>query len=441
MYFGEVNTDFDDEANEEEILTGIDKLSRHLEVEQLFDNILISDNRRLARQRKTDEVARGRDQMEMWFREHVLKHKVVVDSDKAASVRWDRNNGIFADVLLRADEVDEDVEEEEQINPTPSDSLRPSDGIPIGPFVNKSRSPSRSRKPRKSVLFPTHRALLIRSELFNTMFSSAFREAQETPYLQIVPVDCSPDVLELVLAFLYCEKADIPLELAIEVLFAADLLFIEKLKGKAAQIISTLGNGAAPAGEVTDANGETDLEDIIDIYDVIRAGWDTRVQRLEEFGARYLAARLERYIDQEEFLELVRESAGRVKERQETDTIELIDESVALLFSPWYVQTNTSYSIRYYLSERFRLRFEDAGLDEMLDEDAAESLLPGADVADEDAHLDKSPVVVVGDTSIEGVIRTLDGEEIDDEFAQDALNYRILLNKIDLLLDRLKLDA
>lgn len=74
----------------------------------------------------------------------------------------------------------------------------------------------------------------------------------------------------------------------------------------------------------------------------------------------------------------------------------------------------------------------------MLDEDESEKLLPGAELADEDAHLDKVPIV---DTSIEGVIRTLDGEEIDDEFAQDAMNYRILLNKIDLLLDKLKLDA
>ena len=40
-----------------------------------------------------------------------------------------------------------------------------------------------------------------------------------------------------------------------------------------------------------------------------------------------------------------------------------------------------------------------------------------------------------------GVIRTLDGDEIEDEFDQDAMNYQILLGKIDQLLDRLKLDA
>ena len=40
-----------------------------------------------------------------------------------------------------------------------------------------------------------------------------------------------------------------------------------------------------------------------------------------------------------------------------------------------------------------------------------------------------------------GVIRTLDGDEIEDEFDQDAMNYQILLGKIDKLLDMLKLDA
>jgi hypothetical protein len=40
-----------------------------------------------------------------------------------------------------------------------------------------------------------------------------------------------------------------------------------------------------------------------------------------------------------------------------------------------------------------------------------------------------------------GVIRNLDGEEVGDEFAQDAMNYQILLGKIDTLLERLNLDA
>ncbi|KAF2136645.1 uncharacterized protein K452DRAFT_279696 [Aplosporella prunicola CBS 121167] len=457
LYLAEVNADLGEGQEEQNILTGIDKLSKQLEIEQLFENILESGDRRQARQRRQDEIHKGRGQLENWFRENVLKHKIHIDTTKADSVRWDRDNGIFADVLLRADE-DED-EDEDEGTPTPSSTdsdtprLRntqgPLNGIPIGPS-HISRSPSRVRQPRKSVLFPAHRAMLIRSEFFQTMFSSAFREAQQTPHLQIISIDCSPRVLEIVLTFLYTERADFPLDVAIDVLFAADLLWLEKLKVRAAQIISTLGN-AASVVEADNPRGETALEETIDIYDVVRAGWDTRVQRLEEFGARYIAYRLERYIDEEEFAELVKESAMRVKGRQETDTVELVDD------------------IRYYLSERFRLRFEDSGLEEMMEDNGELSpemaaalaqkgseavanqaspeqvadALGGMDigVTDEHAHLDEEEAEAERARLAQGAIRTLDGELAGDEFAQDAINYQILLGKIDSLLDRLKLDA
>ena len=40
-----------------------------------------------------------------------------------------------------------------------------------------------------------------------------------------------------------------------------------------------------------------------------------------------------------------------------------------------------------------------------------------------------------------GVIRTLDGDVAGEEFATDALEYQVLLEKIEALLERLKLDA
>jgi hypothetical protein len=42
---------------------------------------------------------------------------------------------------------------------------------------------------------------------------------------------------------------------------------------------------------------------------------------------------------------------------------------------------------------------------------------------------------------VDGQIRTLDGDIADDVFAADAVNYQILLGKIDTLLEGLKLDA
>ncbi len=38
-------------------------------------------------------------------------------------------------------------------------------------------------------------------------------------------------------------------------------------------------------------------------------------------------------------------------------------------------------------------------------------------------------------------IRTLDGEIAEDEFAADEVNYQFLIDKLDTVLDKLKLDA
>lgn len=426
--------------SEEEVLEGIDKISRQLEIMSLWDGILESGDRRLARQRRTDEVGKGRHQLEAWFSDNVLKHKITVDTAKAHNVKWDRSNGIFADVLLRADESEDDLGSEFPL----VEDLQPKEpatknGIPIGPLVQVSRSPSRDRKPRKSVLFPVHRAMLLRAEYFLAMFSSAFREAQTTEHLQIISIDCSPNVLEVVLKFLYTEQTEFPLDIAIDVLFAADLLLIEKLKLKAAVIISTLGNGSMsqiPTG-LDAAENSSPEQDGLDIYDVVRAGWLTRVPRLEEFGARYFAYRLESYIDEEDFADLVRESANRIQGRQETDTIELLDD------------------IRYYLSERFRLRFEDSGLEDMMEEEPTVSteIEPNEDgKLPEDEGIDVGSMqngdvarveadISPGNMVKTGTIRTLDGEMAGDELEGDAINYQILLGKINGLLEKLKLDA
>jgi ankyrin repeat/BTB/POZ domain-containing protein 1 len=425
------------------VLNGIDKIGKQLEIERLFEDITEVSDRRILRQRRAEELERGRDQLESWFKNNVLRHKRVIDTAKVDHIQWDRENSIFADILLRADDDDEDQDSEDtDRSPGPSESSTPPVrntpgpllGIPVGSGRPRSRSPSRQRTSRKSTIFPAHRAMLLRSEYFLTMFSSQFKEAQDTPHLQIVTIDCSPAVLETILTFMYTERADFGLDIAIDVLFAADQLFIEKLKQRAAIIISALGNGATSAVESDNPRGATDADEAVDIYEVIRAGWDTRVQRLEEFAARYIAYRLEHYIDQPEFAELVQESANRVKARQETDTVELVDD------------------IRYYLSERFRLRFEDSGLDEMMDENAARKASTEADLVDamgdfalEDGVPDKvqqeENLASVEQQIAAGVIRNLDGEEVGDEFAQDAMNYQILLGKIDTLLEKLNLDA
>ncbi|KAK4235877.1 hypothetical protein C8A03DRAFT_36258 [Achaetomium macrosporum] len=428
LYLGDLPRDFvgpRSAVTEEEVFRGIDKLCKQLEVEQLWDAVLSTNDRRLARQRQQDETQRAQAQVEALFHSTVLKHKMVVDTRKVDDVKWPHHNAIFADCLLRADEQPESEEEAE------TDIVSNGSGIPIGPTGSSDLDTTR-KSPRRSVLFPAHKLFLIRSPYFETMFSSEFLEAHETEYLHIIKVDCSPRVLEIILRFLYTEKAACPLEHALDLLYAADMLLLEKLKNKAAVTISTLGSGNSNAlvdrthnaakAEATDNPEEgADVIEVepINVYDVIHAAWDLNVQRLEEFAARYLASRLEDYIDEEEFAELIQESAARLKARQETDTIELLDD------------------IRYYLSERFRLRFEGDGLEEMLDEEANTAERDGV----EEGVVDHKEETGGEEGGEGGGVRALNGEVVEDEFASDAVNYQILLEKIDRMLERLKLDA
>ena len=437
LYFGETPNDVGGGPGtgftEGEVLEGIDKLTKQLEIRSLWEGILENDDRRLARQHRTDEVEKGRDQLEVWFKENVVRHKIVIDAVKAVDVKWDRENTIFADVLLKADELLEENAEGNFSNDTnelPSTNEPKTNGIPVGPTSQFNRFPPSTHSAQDSTLFPAHRAMLIRSEYFQIMFSSAFLEAQHTPHLQIINVDCSPEVLQIILTYLYTEKSDIPLDLAVEVLYAADLLLIEKLKAKAAVVISTLGNGPIHSPSPSSSSSGTPLEEPIDIFQVLRAGWATRVPRLESFAAKYFADRLEIYIDDPAFANLIRESAARIQKRQETDSIELLDD------------------IRHYLSERFRMRFEDAGLEELMDENAATGAAGGGEEeegkgASVDADVATADVGkgAGGDLPPEVTIRTLDGEIASDELAADAMNYQILLGKIDALLERLRLDA
>lgn len=456
---------------DEEVLLGLDKISDKLEIKNLSDLIIKSEDRRLARQRRQDEVSRGGAQLGAWFQDNVIRHAVEIDTSKADDVKWDRVNGVFADILLRADEDEaepEDDEADDKSSKVESNSTSLL-GIPANTSSRPSRASSLShtRRPRRSKLYPCHKAILIRSEFFLTMFDSPFREAQSTPHLQIILIDCSPAVLEIVLTFLYTERCDFGLDIAIDVLFAADMLFLEKLKTKAAVVISTLGNGTG----TNMATLDTREDETMDIYELLRAAWTTRVQRLEEFAARYIAYRLESYIDDPAFAEIIKESADRISARQETDTIEILDD------------------IRYYLSERFRLRFEDIGFDEAVEqtelEDAQRRSTQNEDVTgqlgrplrhpDTEAAIDTntekgtrtnqpsfqlssssstnskpspssspSPPPPNPNLSTEPMnppIKINDHSLEKDDFESDAQNYRLLLGKIDTLLARLRLDA
>lgn len=102
------------------------------------------------------------------------------------------------------------------------------------------------------------------------------------------------------------------------------------------------------------------------------------------------------------------------------------------------------HRLRYYLSERFRLRFEDTGLEEMMDENA--SVATGQGNADPESNAEATDAHSSDSEGHQLLFGELDerNEEEDtegDEFKGDAIKYQVLQGKIDALLNRLKLDA
>ncbi|RWA04092.1 hypothetical protein EKO27_g11015 [Xylaria grammica] len=394
LYLGDIPREVVDARSnhsEEEVLTGIDKISKQLEIPRLWEAILSGHDRRLVRQRHQDEVNRAQQQVDDFFNQKTVCYGRTKKRTKTQAKKETQNRA-----------------------PSPS-------------------APELSRD-RKMVPLGTE----------NLFFIRAFMEAQESEHLHVIKIDCLPQVLEIILRFLYTEQVECPLEFALDLLYASDMLLLDKLKSKAAVLISSLGSGNnnVLVDRTHGGSGEAGVEvEPINVYDVIHAAWDLRVQRLETFAARYLAFRLEDYIDEEEFAELIQESAARVRNREETDTIELLDD------------------IRYYLGDRFRLRFEDAGLDEMLDESGeidasvAEALSSQLQVMNDTTELSRPlesekatitysrEALTAKQPGVDGGVRTLDGELAEDEFVSDAINYQVLLQKIDIMLEKLKLDA
>lgn len=189
----------------------------------------------------------------------------------------------------------------------------------------------------RTVYYPVHRSVLIRDDYFKVMFSSSFAEAQDYETTTdkiinrekiIIPVISLPvpnqAIAEIIIKFLYYDHTDIPFEHALDVLDAGDLLLNDRLKTMASVVITT--------SDVRLTNEE--------VYEVLRAGWETRMERLEHFVAKLIALNFDRFSKDPKFHELVKESAERIQDRHETDTIELIDD------------------IRFYLAKKWKIDFD-----------------------------------------------------------------------------------
>lgn len=240
------------------------------------------------------------------------------------------------------------------------------------------------------IYFPSHKAILSRSEYFNTMFKSfLFEDSQiklplfkpkdfdekaiidrlalstdHIPVVQLSPNASSLEIARIVLSYLYHDDVPpIPIDKAVDLLFTADELLLDRLKHTCALSISSKYR------DLTYANLKLLQKHAgYNAYDLIRVAWQSRCDKLEQYITKFIAYVLKDIMNDpnERILlsDLVYESAHKIQERQDTDTIELIDD------------------IRYYLSEKHAVRDACSDFEPM-------SLLNGEDLDGEDIGIYK----------------------------------------------------
>lgn len=325
---------------------------------------------------RQEQSRAAQDDLDAFVTEHVIAgvYEIDVDADAdgselkhAARKAFEQDRRAFADCLLAVPLSTEKRRRRRK----PNGSTAAADG-----------SDSIEREGASYLVYPVNKAMLIRSEYYLLLFTSRFAEAQEA--IPVLQLDVAPQVAEIVLRFLYTDRAQIPRRLALDVLHAAAYLLMDKersLKSLAAIVlteersdVNTAGAGRAAmngtAGTTTIANGyargsadnvggsrvsrsndDVDENETIlhnggeqdnaeddddddggelppgtDIYAILRAGWATSTRRLEEYAARYLARHLDGVLWTAAFAAAVQESASRIAARQQTDTIELVDD-------------------------------------------------------------------------------------------------------------------
>ncbi|QPG77347.1 hypothetical protein FOA43_004758 [Brettanomyces nanus] len=219
----------------------------------------------------------------------------------------------------------------------------------------------------KYAYYPAHRAILAKSEYFDTLFQSSFAEMSvfgnctlddlgiidlqsllddpdSIPVVSL-PISAFNDneklldisqrnlhLIEILLCFLYCDYAEIPPDMAIDMIILADSLFIERLKTLAAITITRLKKDYDEAANIS-------------LYDIIRVAWQTRMQRLETEVAIIFSMDLPKYVSDPEFEKIVLESAERIQYREDYDTIELIAD------------------IKFYLRKKYSIDDDEGTLD------------------------------------------------------------------------------
>lgn len=207
-------------------------------------------------------------------------------------------------------------------------------------------------------LYPCHLAILNRSNYFKIMFdlplaesstykqSKSLHDSSKSPELPVISFpSCEFEVAEIVLRYLYYDASEIPWEYAMDVLLIADHLLEDRMKSMAAVVI-------------TQSN---DILSVYSIFEILTVAWETRIERLEHYAAKVVATDIRKYASDPELKKAILLSSGRISVRQETDSIEFVDD------------------IRYYLLEKYAFEPDDI---EFLAGEDDEELLKASGISD-----------------------------------------------------------
>ncbi|KAK0052425.1 ankyrin repeat and BTB/POZ domain-containing protein 1 [Biomphalaria pfeifferi] len=157
--------------------------------------------------------------------------------------------------------------------------------------------------------FMCHKAFFCgRSDYFKALLENHFGENENSGNIPVVYLhEVSIDVFLRILTYIYSDSADLNPEIVSDVLVAADMYLLPGLKGLCGTSLM----------EYVDSSN---------VVNMIRTSRLFNLSRLESHCAEFIANNLPEVIHQEEFRQLVVEDASNVKEREETDTIDVVDE-------------------------------------------------------------------------------------------------------------------
>ncbi|XP_060985012.1 ankyrin repeat and BTB/POZ domain-containing protein 1 isoform X3 [Dama dama] len=160
--------------------------------------------------------------------------------------------------------------------------------------------------------FLCHKAFFCgRSEYFRALLDDHFQESEQLAASGGLPAvslqSVAPEVFTHVLYYVYSNHTEVPPELAYDVLIVADMYLLPGLKQLCGRSLAQL----------------LDEDSVVGVWRVAKL---FGLARLEDQCTKYMARVIEKLVQQEDFVEAVREEAAAVAGRQETDSIPLVDD-------------------------------------------------------------------------------------------------------------------